>query len=244
MTNLPTKNFENKIFKKGLRVVAGIDEVGRGAFAGPVVCGCVVFDKKTIRSFKNGVDVVIDDSKKLSADRREESAKWIKKNALSWGVGVGSVTEINRKKITKTCALGFRRAVKSAQSRINVRIEYLLIDAFYIPYVRGLIMPRKKQRKRPINIRNLKLAKSGGNQLAIINGDAKSVTIAAASIIAKVYRDRLMQTLSKNPRYKKYSWDKNKGYGTGQHLAAISEFGTTRLHRKDFVNSYLMKKKG
>ena len=112
--------------------------------------------------------------------------------------------------------MAFRRAIKNC----GKRIDYLLVDAFYIPYVKGL---RRK------------------NQTPIVKGDTKSVSIAAASIIAKVYRDKLMRAISEDPKYKKYRWQENKGYGTLRHRKAIMKYGITKLHRKKFVETFFKK---
>jgi ribonuclease HII len=144
---------------------------------------------------------------------------------LAWGIGEVSVRDINSKGLGPASRMAFRRAVKGCNLRLasqgltlegklatTKRVDYLLLDAFYLPYTKGI------KRK---------------NQLAIIKGDSKSYSIAAASIIAKVYRDKLMQELSK--KYPKYGWGRNKGYGTKEHSDAILKDGTTRLHRKMFV---------
>ncbi len=227
--------------------MAGVDEVGRGSFAGPVVTGCVVFglqgDTLQIEHTIDGLQgdtlqgdrkIRIDDSKKLSAKQRELADRWIRKNAVACGLGQASVSQINRLGIKKATEIAFRKAIvatnKNLEFRIlnvgqkqdsifqirNSSIDYLLIDAFYIPYVVGL---RHK------------------NQEAIVKGDTKSISIAAASIIAKVYRDKLMTNLSNNSRYKKYKWHKNKGYGTKEHRDAIKRYGVTKLHRKQFVRN-------
>ena len=211
---LPDFGYEKNLWKKGFSAIGGIDEVGRGSFAGPVVAGCVVFSKKLsdLKAIKNS-GVVINDSKKLTPGAREKADKWIRENALTWGIGEASVSAINRLGIKKATETAFRRAIKYADKK-GTDIDFLLIDAFYIPYVKGL---RRK------------------NQKAIIKGDAKSISIAAASIIAKVYRDKLMVKLSKDRKYKKYGWEKNKGYGTKDHREAIKTYGTTKLHRRDFV---------
>lgn len=188
-------------------MIAGVDEVGRGCFAGPVVAGCVAF-------WQIPNNIKINDSKKLNPKQRERAAFWIKRNALCYGIGKASVAEINKLGIKKASEIAFRRAIKNC----NKRIDYLLIDAFYIPYIKGL---RRK------------------NQKPIIKGDNKSVSIAAASIIAKVYRDKLMTKLAQNPKYKKYNWDKNKGYGTLAHRKAIQNNGISRMHRKKFVETFL-----
>lgn len=213
----PSDDYERKIWRKGFRVVAGADEVGRGCFAGPVVAAMVAFAPDAKFQLKD-LRININDSKKLTAKRREETAFWIKKYALFYGVGSASVAQINKYGIKKGSEIAFRRAIKNSKKRI----DYLLVDAFYIPFIKGL---RRK------------------NQLAIIKGDEKSFSIAAASIIAKVYRDKQMEKLGNKPKYKKYFWFKNKGYGTKEHTDAILKYGITSWHRKDFVSTFLNKRK-
>lgn len=214
-------NFEKKLWKKGIKVVAGADEVGRGCFAGPIVAGCVVFPKLLATDYQ--LPVKIDDSKKLTAKQRERADKWIRENALAWGVGEASPALINRIGMAKATKLAFRKAIKNCQSKFKSKIDHLLIDAFFIPYTRGI-------RRR--------------NQLAIVNGDEKSFSVAAASIVAKVYRDKLMTSLSKQSEYKSYKWEKNKGYGTKDHQAAIVKYGITRYHRKGFIITWSKKHAG
>lgn len=204
--NFPSFLYEKKLWKKDFKNVAGVDEVGRGSFAGPVVAGVVSFPKDIEKIDLKGV--VINDSKKLTPKQREKAEVWIKENALFWAVGKASVNQINRLGIVKATQIAFRKAISKN------RTDFLLIDAFYIPYVKGL---RRK------------------NQLAIVKGDTESMSIAAASIIAKVYRDKLMTDLAKQAKYKKYKWDQNKGYGTLDHRSAIRKYGATVLHRKDFI---------
>jgi ribonuclease HII len=234
---LPNFNFEKKLRRQGYRLIAGVDEVGRGCFAGSVVAGAVVFRHGGVLSLgsptalppanKHGApsvvppasrhpSIVINDSKKLSAKRREAADKWIRKNAVAFGIGTASVSQINKLGIKKATEIAFRKAIKNCE----VQIDYLLIDAFYIPYVRGL---RRK------------------NQKAIIKGDTKSISIAAASIIAKVYRDKLMTDLSRKLKYKKYKWNKNKGYGTKEHQKMIRKYGISDLHRTTYVATWLSK---
>lgn len=209
---LPNFSFEKRKWKKDFKFVAGVDEVGRGSFAGPVMAGCVVFEKKT--KIPDGIK--INDSKKLRPLERRKASKWIKQNALAWGIGGASVSVINRLGMAKATKMAFRRAINDASRRLGGRIDFLLIDAFFIPYVRGL---RRK------------------NQQAIINGDEKSFSIAAASIIAKVERDKEMLRFSR--KYPKYGWGRNKGYGTRQHQEALKKFGITRHHRKAFVSRFI-----
>jgi ribonuclease HII len=208
----PNFSFEKKLAKQGFDLIAGVDEVGRGCFAGPVVAGCVVFGKKIYKS--KVFEVKINDSKKLSQKQREAADRWIRENAHAYGLGQASVAQINRFGIKKATEIAFRKAIKDCE----VGIDYLLIDAFYVPYVKGL-------RRR--------------NQKAIVKGDTKSVSIAAASIIAKVYRDKLMVDLSKEAKYKKYRWEKNKGYGTKEHQKMILKHCISKLHRSQFVESWI-----
>lgn len=217
---IPHFSFEKKLWKRGYRFVAGADEVGRGSWAGPVVAAAVVFDKDLIAQLSNNLPVQIDDSKKLNPKQREKAAVWIKKNALSWGIGKVPASTINRFGIVKATKMAFRRAIKETNKRVEAgKIDFLLVDAFYVPYTKGL---RRK------------------NQKAIIHGDAKSISIAAASIIAKVYRDKLMRKLGR--KHKVYDWGRNKGYGTVKHQEAIKKYGLTRLHRKEFVRTGIGKK--
>ncbi|MBU0572355.1 ribonuclease HII [Patescibacteria group bacterium] len=229
--NLPNFSFEKRLWKKGFKFVAGLDEVGRGSFAGPVVAGCVVFKLET----KIPKNIYINDSKKVTPKRRKIANEWIVKNALAWGTGEVSAGVINRIGMSKATQVAFRRAIENANKRMQRRTDYLLIDALFIPCVRGLPMKRKAARK------NHNLKDGRGRQEAIVKGDQKSISIAAASIIAKVYRDNIMKALSERPRYKRYGWDRNKGYGTKEHGKAIKKFGISRYHRKKFVETFLSK---
>ncbi len=231
--SLPSFSFEKKYWRKNFKYVAGLDEVGRGAFAGPIVAGCVVFESKAnIPS-----DIEINDSKKLNSRKRRKAKEWITSNALGWGTGEVSASVINKVGVSKAAQMAFRRAIEGANNRMQRRVDYLLIDAFYIPYVRSLPMRRKKARK------NLELKDGRARQWAITKGDQKSISIAAASIIAKVHRDDVMKSLNEKPRYKRYGWDKNKGYGTKKHGKAIKRYGISKYHRKQFVDTYLSRSK-
>lgn len=195
---LPSLSIEKKLWKKGYKFVCGVDEVGRGCFAGPVVVGAVVFSPDI------SVPEGLADSKLLTANQRERLEKEIKKQALAWAVAEISVSKINKAGVGKATQMGFRKAVKL----LNKRADYVLIDAFYIGHFN-----RKKQQ-------------------AVKGGDKLSSSIAAASIIAKVYRDRLMKQLHK--KYPVYGFVKHKGYGTKLHQEAIKAYGLTRIHRKSF----------
>lgn len=196
--NKPTFDEENILWHQGLRAIAGVDEVGRGCFAGPVVAAAVILP----RDF-NATDE-INDSKLLSPKKREKLAPIIKKSCVSYSIAEISIEIINEVGIGKATQRAFYQAVNT----LTIKPEYVFIDAFYIDN-----MDRK-------------------NQKPIIHGDRKSISIAAASIIAKVYRDELMRKL--NAKYPQYDFWQNKGYGTKKHRDAIKKFGLCDMHRKSF----------
>lgn len=224
----PNFSFEKRLWKKGFKIVIGLDEVGRGAFAGPLVVGGVAFRKSIIS------EVRIDDSKKLTKLQREKSCEWIKKNSLCFSTSQISARKIDKMGISKATHSGFRRVVKSIEHALDRRVDYLLIDAFYIPYIRGLRMPAKNKRK---DRKTGKIRDFSSRQLAVINGDSRSFSVASASIIAKVYRDKLMFGLGNKSKYMKYDWVSNKGYGTKRHRRAIRKYGLTKYHRRTFIKA-------
>jgi ribonuclease HII len=256
MRNLPTFHYEKMVWKHGFQNVAGIDEVGRGAFAGPVVAGCVVFKPHIPYSIFN---IRIDDSKRLTPKQRNIAEIWIKENCLTWGIGEASAHEIDRLGIVKATRKAMRKSIGNANQRLHDRIQYLLIDAFYLPYIKGIRMPIKYKRKSkfldnplnssksPLNTHKNKRLKYDittkgtkqsfceGCQTAIVKGDQKSLSIASASIVAKVYRDNLMINLGKRKKFKKYGWENNKGYGTLLHRRMVEKYGSVYLHRKSFI---------
>ena len=187
--------YENNLYKEGVTLVAGVDEVGRGPLIGPVVaCACILpvnFYHKDIK-----------DSKKLSEKKREEMYKIIKENALAIGIGIVSekvIDEINIYEATKI-------AMKEAIENLNITPEHILIDAM----------------KLELNIPST----------SIIKGDAKSESIAAASIIAKVTRDHMLDEMDKE--YPMYDLKNNKGYGTKKHLEALQTYGPCKYHRVSY----------
>lgn len=213
LSNLPNLREEKKLWKDNYLVI-GIDEVGRGAFAGPLLLAGVVFNPSSnhIKLASYGIK----DSKKLSPKKRVELSKIIKKTALFHHHSTISVRRINRIGIGKATHMGVRRIIKRTRKEYPNKKIFLLMDAFEIKYVKGL---------------GLK------NQKAIIKGDEKVLSIAAASIIAKVKRDSLMRKLHK--LYPSYGWYSNKGYGTLSHRKAIKKLGTTVIHREAFIRSSL-----
>lgn len=199
--------------------LVGIDEVGRGAFAGPVIACAFswgkIFDKKTL---DNNLEIEnLNDSKQISKEKREHLYKTLTVSGF-YGLGYASILEIEKLNILNATFLAMKRAFESLSERIGeVGFEpYLLVDGNkFNPY---------------INCR----------QSFVIDGDAKSSLIASASIIAKVYRDQLMFRLSKVKKFKKYKWEKNAGYGTAIHRQAIKKSGISPLHRKLFVRKTMI----
>jgi len=240
---------EKKLWRRGYNLVIGIDEVGRGAFAGPVVVGAVVFSNQlsvvssqlavnNIRLDRRLQELGVNDSKLVSPQKRTVLAKDIKKYALCWTVAEIGVSTINKKGIGKATEMAMRKAIKTIKSQSFDSFDYaqdkfaqdkklkiknigtlhktfLLVDAFHVKYCAGI---------------GLK------NQKAIVHGDRISLSIAAASIVAKVFRDQLMTKLS--TKHKKYRWEKNKGYGTTDHRKAIELHGTTKHHRTVFIKTW------
>lgn len=194
----PTLDEEKLLWKNGFKYIAGVDEVGRGCFAGPVCAAAVILPVDF--NAANGIN----DSKLLTPAKRDILSGIIKKNALGFSIAEISVEIINQSGIGIATQQAFRRAIKT----LPVSPDYILIDAFYID---GL----NKNYQKPI-----------------IHGDRKSVTIAAASIIAKVYRDELMYRL--HQEHPRYSFDQNKGYGTKKHRDAIRQYGLSEIHRTSF----------
>ena len=186
------------------RLLVGVDEVGRGPLAGPVVAAAVVFPPgfKRIRGVR--------DSKILLGERREELALLIRTRAIRLGVGAASCREIDRVNIRVASALAMRRAVRAALGAA---------DSLAPPYV--------------IIIDGLPLPELGYAHEALVDGDALCYSVAAASIVAKTVRDRLMRCLAS--RYPGYGWHTNVGYSTQEHLTGISTIGVTRHHRLSFA---------
>ena len=191
-----TRN-ERRSWQQGLIYVAGVDEVGAGPLAGPVVAAAVVMPPECLLP---GVD----DSKKLTAVQRQRLAAAIQKHALAVGLGSCSPREIERFNILQASRQAMLRAVKE----LAVEPQFLLVDAREIPDVQ---IP----------------------QVSLVDGDAISYSIAAASIVAKVARDAYMDRAAK--RYPGYGFCSNRGYGTAEHLAALQKKGPTPLHRRTFA---------
>lgn len=193
------KKYEKEYESKGF--VCGIDEVGRGPLAGPVVAGAVILPKDCKILYLN-------DSKQLSEKKREELYDVIMREAVAVGLGYASHERIDEINILQATYEAMRQAINN----LNIRPDILLNDAVTIPGV---------------EIR----------QVPIIKGDAKSVSIAAASIVAKVTRDRLMVEYDKT--YPEYHFADNKGYGAAVHIEALKKYGPTPIHRKSFIKKFV-----
>jgi ribonuclease HII len=196
---MPDFSLEIKYFNRGWRSISGVDEAGRGSWAGPVVAAAVVFEKK---EWPNIVNIGLDDSKKLSPKRRRDFFGIIQDNA-DVGVGLASVVEIDQINILQATFLAMDRALGNLQ----VTPDYTLIDGDKVPPVRY-------------------------RAEAIVKGDSRSISIAAASIVAKVTRDALMIELGRN--FSNYAWERNMGYGTKKHKEGLERFGVTEHHRKSY----------
>ena len=194
--------FERALQAKGLRYIAGVDEVGRGPLAGPVVCAAVIMpldDESLI--------VGVDDSKKLSEKKREQLAEEIKQRALAYTIVEIDEKTIDEINILEATKLGMKRAIES----LDLTPDVVLTDG-----------------NMTIDITH--------KQHSVIHGDALSYSIGAASIIAKVYRDHLMDEYAK--AYPQYAFEKNKGYGTAAHIQGIKEYGLCPIHRRTFTKKF------
>ena len=179
-----------------MRIVAGVDEVGRGSLIGPVYASAVILNKTINKK-------LLKDSKSLTKSKREILSKYIKKNSI-WSTGKASVKEIEKINILQASLLAMQRAIKKLKKKPTL----VLIDGNKIPKMKNY------------------------NMKSIIKGDQKVPSISAASIIAKVTRDKMITNLGK--KFRGYYWDQNYGYGTRQHLKAIKNLGITCQHRKTF----------
>ena len=179
-----------------MKIIAGVDEVGRGSLIGPVYAAVVILDKSINKN-------LLKDSKSLTKHKREILSKYIKKNSI-WAIGKSSVKEIEKINILQASLLAMKRAIKKLKKKPAI----VLVDGNQLPEIKNY------------------------NLRSVIKGDQKIPSISAASIIAKVTRDKIITNLGK--KFKGYYWDQNFGYGTKQHLKAIKNLGVTAHHRKTF----------
>jgi ribonuclease HII len=190
-------DFEKQAIAEGYRYIAGVDEVGRGCLAGCVVAAAVILD------LSKPIPVGLNDSKKLSAKRREILDVQVKENAVSYAIAQVEADEIDQINILEAT----KKAMRSAIEKLMPNADFLLIDAVKL---KDVDLPQK----------------------SIIHGDALSASIAAASIIAKTYRDNLMREMDKI--YPEYGFARHVGYGTKAHFEALRKFGHCEIHRKSF----------
>ncbi|MEK9147078.1 MAG: ribonuclease HII [Patescibacteria group bacterium] len=200
----PTLEFELSLWKRGYRYIVGIDEVGRGSWAGPLVAAGVILPQDFV------IPVGLADSKQVKPQTRLKLAKYIRQTAISTYVAKISSAKIDKFGIAKATADAFRKIAR----KLTPTPDFCLIDAFYIKY-----FSRKKQ-------------------MAIAGGDQICASIAAASIVAKVWRDNLMKRLHR--QYPLYGFGKHKGYGTLRHQEAIKKYGLTSIHRKSYNLDFLL----
>lgn len=205
-------DYELPLWKSGFDVI-GIDEVGRGAFAGPVGVGGVVFPNALNNKKKKYLlSLGINDSKKLTKKKREELSFIIKNEAIGYFVELIDVLVVNKVGVGKATELGMIEVVKKAKIKMQKAKLFALIDGFE---VKGL----------------------ENSQKAIIKGDCLSLSIAAASIIAKVERDNFMEKIATD--FPHYGFEQNKGYGTSSHRKALLELGACKEHRVQFIRNYI-----
>ncbi|MFP4514477.1 MAG: ribonuclease HII [Parcubacteria group bacterium] len=195
--------YEKNLFKQGYKYIAGVDEVGRGPLAGPVVSASVLIDINFLNNIKNLKG--LNDSKKTSLEDRERIFSIIHENVISVGIGVCNPKTIDKINILQASLLSSNKAVLNLKTKPDI----VLVDG------------------------NYKIPKLDYPQEAIVQGDAKIAIIALASVIAKVYRDKLMTKLAY--KYPGYDFEKNKGYGTLYHRKKITELGPCAIHRRSFA---------
>ena len=194
--------FERALQAKGLQYIAGVDEVGRGPLAGPVVCAAVIMPLD-----EDKLVVGVDDSKKLSEKKREQLAEEIKARALCYTIVEIDEKTIDEINILEATRLGMKKAIES----LEIPPEVVLTDG------------------------NMTID-THFPQRSVVHGDALSYSIGAASIIAKVYRDNMMDEFAKT--YPQYGFEKNKGYGTAAHIQGIKEHGLCPIHRRTFTKKF------
>lgn len=188
---------ENSIYDSGIELICGVDEAGRGPLAGPVCAAAVILPR--------GFEIEgLNDSKKLSENKRDELFDVIKENAVSYGIAFSSVEEIESLNILSATMLAMNRAI----SQLSPQPQLALIDG---------------NRNKEIEI----------NSQCVVKGDSKCADIAAASILAKVTRDRYMLEMAE--KYPQYHFEKHKGYGTKLHYEALREYGPSEIHRLSFL---------
>jgi ribonuclease HII len=194
--------YERALLAKGCRYIVGVDEVGRGPLAGPVVCAAVIMPLD-----EDSLVIGVDDSKKLSAKKREQLAEQIKERALCYHIVEIDEKTIDEINILQATRLGMKKAIEG----LSLQGDTVLTDG---NMTLDIALPQR----------------------SVVHGDALSYSIGAASIVAKVHRDALMDEYAK--QYPYYGFEKNKGYGTAEHIKGIKEQGICPIHRKTFTKNF------
>lgn len=194
--------YERALLAKGCRYIVGVDEVGRGPLAGPVVCAAVIMPLD-----EDSLVIGVDDSKKLSAKKREQLAEQIKERALCYHIVEIDEKTIDEINILQATRLGMKKAIEG----LSLQGDTVLTDG---NMTLDISLPQR----------------------SVVHGDALSYSIGAASIVAKVHRDALMDEYAK--QYPYYAFEKNKGYGTAEHIKGIKEQGICPIHRKTFTKNF------
>lgn len=208
------KKVEEELYnEKGLKAIAGIDEAGRGPLAGPVVVACCLMPR-------NSMIEGVNDSKKISEKKREMLYEQITNEAISYGIGIINQKEIDEINILQATKKGLTEAIKDMENKLAEKPELGIIkpDAILVDAL-------------------TKIDTDGIPYKSIIHGDAISYSIACASIIAKVTRDRIMRQWDEI--YSQYGFSKHKGYGTAAHIKALKEYGPCPLHRASFIKNFI-----
>lgn len=210
------KKIEEQLYEDGITSIAGIDEAGRGPLAGPVVVASVIMPRD---SMIEGVN----DSKKVSEKKREILYDKILEEAIAYGIGIVYQEEIDQINILNATKKGLTLSIKEMEEKLkNSQLEVSKPDIILVDAL-------------------TKIDTDGISYRSIIKGDAKSYSIAAASIIAKVTRDRIMRQWDEV--YPQYGFEQHKGYGTARHIAAIKEYGLCPLHRRTFTKNFVFEEK-
>ncbi len=192
---------EHGLFEKGYKIIAGVDEAGRGPLADEVYAAAVILPPDSCIEGLN-------DSKKLSEKKREKLFDEIKEVALAYAVATASVEEIDTYNIRNATYMAMNRAIEA----LNIKPDYVIVDG---DYIKDCNYPHE----------------------CVVKGDSKSLSIAAASVLAKVSRDRHMLQMAE--KYPQYGFEKHKGYGTKVHIEALKEFGPCEIHRKTFIKKFV-----
>jgi len=198
----PDIELEKKLWKKGFKYVVGMDEAGRGPLAGPVCAGAVLIGDNT------PLHPFVRDSKKMTEKRREEVFEYIKKESIAYGISMIEAEVIDELGIQEAVKMAMEEALRQIEEKIQQRVDYLIIDGTNVSTISGYHIAKIKA------------------------GDLKHYSISAASILAKVTRDRYMKEIAKE--YPNYCFERHVGYGTRLHMENLAKYGPCSIHRKSF----------